>query len=372
MARIKVGKRPPQADAGGEERRSEPPAGWRGAVQQYVQACNQAEVELRDSALAGIMTDADHRLRLLHRLQRQRERAEERDLLTSQCETRAALVKVNESGAEVSVVLQLHLKRHVQHKGRQYTEERIERERIWLAPAGADGSWRLTRVEPLVGERRPRYGHAAADSALAEHRSYGNGGGSGIQPPGAPRPFLNYGVVPRINTRSRASRYRRELVAAYADQWWNEPNPAYEEFEVNCTNYVSQCVFAGEAPMNYTGKRESGWWYKGRTGGQEQWSYSWAVSNAFQLYLSFPRSSGMRATPVESAAELELGDVITYDWNGDGRFQHTTVVTAFDGDGMPLVNANTVPSRHRYWDYKDSYAWTEQTRYRFYHLSDSM
>ncbi|OXM14026.1 amidase domain-containing protein [Paenibacillus herberti] len=369
MPRIKVGKRPPQA--AGEQRNTEL-EGWRGAVQQYVQGCNQAEVELKDTALAGIMTDADHRLRLLHRLQRLRERAEERGILTSQCETKAALVKINESETEVSVVLQLHLKRHIEHKGRQYTEERIERERLWLGCESGSSNWRLTRIEPLVGERRPRYGHAAVDSALAEHKSYGNGGGSGNQPPGAPRPFLNHGVVPRINTRSRASKYQRELVAAYADQWWQEPNPAYEEFEVNCTNYVSQCVFAGEAPMNYTGKRESGWWYKGRSGGQEQWSYSWAVSNALHLYLSFPRSTGMRAITVDSAAELNLGDVITYDWNGDGRFQHTTVVTAFDGDGMPLVNANTVPSRHRYWDYRDSYAWTDNTRYRFYHFSDMM
>ena len=78
----------------------------------------------------------------------------------------------------------------------------------------------------------------------------------------------------------------------------------------------------------------------------------------------------MRATQVESAAELALGDVISYDWGGDGRFQHTTIVTAFDANGMPLVNANTVPSRHRYWDYKDSYAYSDRTQYRFFHLQD--
>jgi hypothetical protein len=78
----------------------------------------------------------------------------------------------------------------------------------------------------------------------------------------------------------------------------------------------------------------------------------------------------MRGTMVESADQLQLGDVILYDWNGDYRFQHSTIVTAFDVDGMPLVNANTVASRHRYWDYKDSYAWTEKTRYRLFHLAD--
>ena len=100
------------------------------------------------------------------------------------------------------------------------------------------------------------------------------------------------------------------------------------------------------------------------------WSYSWSVAGSLQLYLSGRRQNGLRATVVDSAEQLSLGDVIIYDWSGDNRFQHSTVVTAFDAAGMPLVNANTVPSRHRYWDYRDSYAWTEQTRYRFFHIAD--
>jgi len=122
--------------------------------------------------------------------------------------------------------------------------------------------------------------------------------------------------------------------------------------------------------MNYTDRRHLGWWYKGRSGGQELWSYSWSVSNALEAYLAAPRSAGMRATLVEHPWELQLGDVIAYDWDGDGRYQHSTVVTAFDRQGMPLVNANTVSSRHRYWDYRDSYAWTDRTRYRFFHIAD--
>jgi hypothetical protein len=122
--------------------------------------------------------------------------------------------------------------------------------------------------------------------------------------------------------------------------------------------------------MNYTGRRDSGWWYKGRSGGRELWSYSWAVSHALQSYLARGASTGLTAVQVESPADLKLGDVIFYDWDGDGRFQHSTIVTAFDSAGMPLVNANTTASRHRYWDYRDSYAWTERTRYKFFHISD--
>jgi len=122
--------------------------------------------------------------------------------------------------------------------------------------------------------------------------------------------------------------------------------------------------------MNYTGRRESGWWYKGRQGGREWWSYSWAVANALEGYLSRPRALGLRAERVASPYDLALGDVICYDWDGSGRYQHTTVVTGFAPDGAPLVNANTVSSRRRYWDYRDSYAWTEATRYAFFHVAD--
>jgi len=34
------------------------------------------------------------------------------------------------------------------------------------------------------------------------------------------------------------------------------------------------------------------------------------------------------------------------------------------------VNAHTISSRHRYWEYKDSPAWTKDTRYRFLHIPD--
>ncbi|MMZ62195.1 putative amidase domain protein [compost metagenome] len=78
------------------------------------------------------------------------------------------------------------------------------------------------------------------------------------------------------------------------------------------------------------------------------------------------------AVPVERPEQLMLGDVISYDWDGDGTFQHSTIVTAFDAGGMPLVNAHTVNARHRYWDYRDSYAWTDRTVYRFYHIADHL
>ena len=79
---------------------------------------------------------------------------------------------------------------------------------------------------------------------------------------------------------------------------------------------------------------------------------------------------GLRAKEVSKPEELMLGDIICYDFEGDGRFNHNTIVTAKDIHGMPLVNANTTDSRLRYWSYEDSTAYTPNIQYRFFHIVD--
>ena len=71
---------------------------------------------------------------------------------------------------------------------------------------------------------------------------------------------------------------------------------------------------------------------------------------------------------MESAEELSAGDVICYDFEGDGRFYHSTFVVAKDAEGMPLVNAHTENSRHRYWSYEDSTALTPNIKYKFFQI----
>ncbi|MDB5054871.1 MAG: hypothetical protein JWM44_2921 [Bacilli bacterium] len=165
-------------------------------------------------------------------------------------------------------------------------------------------------------------------------------------------------------------KYDRNKAKAYADMWWDSHNPSYLFFEQDdCTHFVSQCLFAGCAPMNYTGKRELGWWYRGKIGKQELWSFSWAVADSLRRYLS-GTPAGWQAEIVDSPQKLAIADVISYDFDGDGRFQHSAIVTGFDPNGFPLVNAHTSNSRHRYWDYRDSYAWTEKTKYLFFHMPD--
>lgn len=159
--------------------------------------------------------------------------------------------------------------------------------------------------------------------------------------------------------------YDRLAAVKYAERWWNEYNPEYHQFENDCTNFISQCVKEAGAPMRGAPKRSSGWWYTGN-----QWSFSWTVAHAFRWYLSGSQS-GLRAKEVASVKELFKGDLICYDFNGDGNWQHTTIVVDKDADHMPLVNAHTTNSRMRYWSYEDSTAWTPNIQYKYFHVIDS-
>lgn len=159
-------------------------------------------------------------------------------------------------------------------------------------------------------------------------------------------------------------KYVRLEAVRYAERWWNDYNPVYKKFENNCTNFISQCLHAGGAPMTGFSNRNKGWWYRGNN-----WSFSWTVAHAFRWQLSGTKA-GLRAKEVAKPEELIKGDVICYDFDGDGRWQHTTIVVAKDENNQPLVNAQTTNSRMRYWAYEDSTAWTPNIKYKFFHIID--
>ncbi|MFT8318786.1 MAG: amidase domain-containing protein [Sporolactobacillus sp.] len=160
--------------------------------------------------------------------------------------------------------------------------------------------------------------------------------------------------------------YDRLGAVRYADLWWNRRNPAFPVVENDCTNFISQCLYAGGIPMWGMPVRNRGWWQQ-----QTNWSFSWTVANSLRWYLS---SSGniIGTAEVEQADQLVPGDVICYDFEGDGNWNHNTMVTSIDPSGEPLVNAHTYDTRNRPWPYTDSPAWTEKIQYKFFHILDEV
>ncbi|TBL71246.1 hypothetical protein EYB31_30735 [Paenibacillus thalictri] len=321
------------------------------------------EIDYSIDPLAPHVEDAAFLQDRQNRLLQLQTNDEERRSTPVKNETRLRIVRADEQPDRVvaDIALKRTIVAHI--RGQEQSEQRIELQRLELQRRNEH--WHITRIQDTAAERGfTLQSDSGPGMLLAEDPDE-------FEMMSIPSvPYLNHELLRLPDSVLHRYVYDRTKAVQYADRWWNGNNPAYTTFEVDCTSFISQCLFAGGAPMNYTGKRNVGWWYKGRIQGQELWSFSWAVSNSFQWYLTASRS-GLRAVEVESPWQLTYGDVIVYDWDGSGRFQHSTIVTAFDPNGMPLVNAHTVSSQHRYWQYIDSPAWTPRTRYRFLHIVDS-
>ena len=57
-------------------------------------------------------------------------------------------------------------------------------------------------------------------------------------------------------------KYERKKAIQYAQKWALKRNPNYYNYDDiggDCTNFVSQCIYAGSGVMNYT--KTFGWYY---------------------------------------------------------------------------------------------------------------
>lgn len=324
---------------------------WKSVLYDYVRTHNQMEIDYTIEPILPFLSDNKYIGMQQQRLSTLKKWHKLRGVIPQKNETRVKILQVQESDHEVIVDLALKIQFIYDLRRYQHQADRIEKMRITICRNEAN--WIITKldIQPQEKLSSPQSNQTTLEKTEKS------------------TPYLNQSIFSRNPSFSRQNPYDRAKVKVYADRWWDHPNPEFIHFDVDCTNYVSQCLFAGNAPMNYTGNRASGWWYQGQSK-QEQWSYSWSVSHSLQWLLASSKA-GLRAELVSSADQLTIGDVIIYDWDNNGKYQHSVIVAAMDASGMPLVNAHTSNSRHRYWDYRDSYAWSEATKYRFFHIADS-
>src|SRR5690554_1316804 len=99
----------------------------------------------------------------------------------------------------------------------------------------------------------------------------------------------------------------------------------------DCSNFTSQCMLAGGIPMDYRGNTATEeWWYR-RIGDDrydanldDWWSCSWALAqNQFEHNsANNGQAVNLLANP-SLARTMRLGDIIYYDWHGEGIFTHS-------------------------------------------------
>lgn len=121
----------------------------------------------------------------------------------------------------------------------------------------------------------------------------------------------------------RQRHYDRRKAVDYARRWALGRNPAYFDFETlggDCTNFASQCVYAGAGIMNFT--PQTGWYYL--TAGDR--TPSWTAVEYLYRFLTGNRSVGPFAQAV-SQHRVHPGDLVQLG-NREGVFYHCPVITA--------------------------------------------
>ena len=129
--------------------------------------------------------------------------------------------------------------------------------------------------------------------------------------------------------------YRRERAVAYAARCAFSQNPIFASFAGiggNCTNFVSQCIYAGSCKMNYT--KTFGWYFISL----DERSPSWTGVEYFYNFMTTNAGVGPFGREV-GADEVEIGDAVQLA-KEDGDFYHTLLVVGFDGEEI-LVAAQT-------------------------------
>ncbi len=129
--------------------------------------------------------------------------------------------------------------------------------------------------------------------------------------------------------------YLRENALMYASKYAFSQNPLFGNFAGiggNCTNFVSQSIYAGSCRMNY--KPTFGWYYIS----MEDRAPAWTGVQFFYDFITTNIDVGPFGRDA-AADELEIGDVIQLGREADG-FYHTLLVVGFEGEDI-LVAAQT-------------------------------
>lgn len=140
--------------------------------------------------------------------------------------------------------------------------------------------------------------------------------------------------------------YDRFAAVQYAHRWAYGRNPAFYDFSElggDCTNFVSQCLFAGGNEMNFT--PTYGWYYIDANQKAPAWT---GVPYLHRFLLREQPTIGPKAE-LTGLENLEWGDVIQLSFEGI-EYQHTALVVAIQKPYTPetvLVAAHSIDTDYR-------------------------
>lgn len=133
--------------------------------------------------------------------------------------------------------------------------------------------------------------------------------------------------------------YDRAAAIAYAHKWAYGRNPAfydYEEIGGDCTNFASQCLYAGTGVMNYT--PTFGWYYIDPNRKAPAWT-------GVPFFYNFMTRDQVSPGPFAEETGLDgvqPGDFVQLNFKGE-EYGHTPIIVA---QGSPATLKNTLVAAH--------------------------
>lgn len=134
--------------------------------------------------------------------------------------------------------------------------------------------------------------------------------------------------------------YDRHAAVAYAKRWAFARNPNYYDFSFlggDCTNFASQCLFAGASVMNYT--PDLGWFYRSIDDRAAAWT---GVEYFYHFLISNEQGVGSGKGPFGMEVginSVKIGDFVQFG-RETGDFYHTPIIVGFRDD-TSLVAAHS-------------------------------
>jgi hypothetical protein len=156
--------------------------------------------------------------------------------------------------------------------------------------------------------------------------------------------------------------YDRRAAVLYAHTWAFGRNPAFYDYENiggDCTNFASQCLFAGSGIMNFT--PTFGWYYIDANQKAPAWT---GVPYLYNFLTRKTPSAGPAGEPCD-LRDLRPGDLIQLSFQGE-EFQHTPIVVAV---GRPAAPENILVAAHSYDADNRPLSTYEYQDVRFLHLT---
>ena len=177
--------------------------------------------------------------------------------------------------------------------------------------------------------------------------------------------------------------YNRMDAVVYAQDhaWEADYNLDYPEYDPyistpdptpfgDCTNFVSQAIYEGGdgsmflpdpiPPRSPNG--QSGWYLLNGMQRASDWNhvggspllhgfFDFVIENGTSQFIS----EGPEGCTTENISNLDIGDVIQYDWEGDGYWDHSVIVVGWDAGVVQVAShsPNFPQADYNFTDYED-------------------